>query len=197
MQQRRWLTAAMAAGLWGAAMAAQAGTVTVLTSFPKELTTAYQKAFEAANPGIKIEILNKNTTAAVAYVRELPEGQRPDIMWASAPDAFEVLARNKLLTAAPETRNPAAPAKIGNYPLNDPQGLYYGQALAGYGIMWNTRYLKAHKLAAPKEWSDLTRPEYFGHIAISSGARAGPTPLPGGSIQQGEAGTRAGASCCP
>ena len=31
MQQRRWLTAAMAAGLWGAAMAAQAGTVTVLT----------------------------------------------------------------------------------------------------------------------------------------------------------------------
>ncbi|WEM01376.1 MULTISPECIES: ABC transporter substrate-binding protein [Delftia] len=186
MQQRRWLTAAMAAGLWGAAMAAQAGTVTVLTSFPKELTTAYQKAFEAANPGIKIEILNKNTTAAVAYVRELPEGQRPDIMWASAPDAFEVLARNKLLTAAPETRNPAAPAKIGNYPLNDPQGLYYGQALAGYGIMWNTRYLKAHKLAAPKEWSDLTRPEYFGHIAISSPSRSGTTQLTVETILQGE-----------
>lgn len=186
MQQRRWLTAAMAAGLWGAAMAAQAGTVTVLTSFPKELTTAYQKAFEAANPGIKIEILNKNTTAAVAYVRELPEGQRPDIMWASAPDAFEVLARNKLLTAAPETRNPAAPAKIGNYPLNDPQGLYYGQALAGYGIMWNTRYLKAHKLAAPKDWSDLTRPEYFGHIAISSPSRSGTTQLTVETILQGE-----------
>src|SRR5260370_993025 len=186
MQQRRWLTAAMAAGLGGAAMAAQAGTVTVLTSFPKELTTAYQKAFEAANPGIKIEILNKNTTAAVAYVRELPEGQRPDIMWASAPDAFEVLARNKLLTAAPETRNPAAPAKIGNYPLNDPQGLYYGQALAGYGIMWNPRSLKAHKLAAPKECSDLTRPAYFGHIAISSPSRSGTTQLTVETILQGE-----------
>ena len=52
--------------------------------------------------------------------------------------------------AAPDTRNAAAPAKIGNYPLNDPDGLYYGQALAGFGMMWNTRYLAANKLPAPK-----------------------------------------------
>ena len=77
--QKKYLALAIAAGIWGAA--AQAGTVTVLTSFPKELTSAYQKAFEAANPGTKVEILNKNTTASVAYVRELPEGQRPDVMW--------------------------------------------------------------------------------------------------------------------
>ena len=177
---------ALAAGLLSAGLAAQGGTVTVLTSFPKELTTAYQKAFEAKNPGIKIEILNKNTVAGIAYVRELPAGQRPDIMWASAPDAFEVLARNKLLQAAPATRNPAAPAKIGNYPLNDPDGLYYGQALAGYGIMWNTRYLSANKLPAPKEWKDLTKPEYFGHVAISSPSRSGTTQLTVETILQGE-----------
>ncbi len=173
--------AVLAASTW-----VHAGTVTVLTSFPKELTTAYQKAFEAKNPGIKVEILNKNTVAGIAYVRELPAGQRPDIMWASAPDAFEVLARNKLLQAAPETRNPAAPAKIGNYPLNDPDGLYYGQALAGYGIMWNTRYLSANKLPAPKEWEDLTKPEYFGHVAISSPSRSGTTQLTVETILQGE-----------
>ena len=184
--QRILCAGAIAAGLLCAGPLAQAGTVTVLTSFPKELTTAYQKAFEAKNPGIKVEILNKNTTAAIAYVRELAEGQRPDVMWASAPDAFEVLARNKLLQAAPETKNPAAPAKIGNYPLNDPQGLYYGQALAGYGIMWNTRYLQANKLPAPKEWSDLTRPEYFGHVAISSPSRSGTTQLTVETILQGE-----------
>ena len=182
--QRILCAGALAVGLF--VQGAQAGTVTVLTSFPKELTTAYQKAFEAKNPGIKVEILNKNTTAAIAYVRELPEGQRPDIMWASAPDAFEVLARNKLLQAAPDTKNPAAPAKIGNYPLNDPQGLYYGQALAGYGIMWNTRYLQANKLPAPKEWADLTRPEYFGHVAISSPSRSGTTQLTVETILQGE-----------
>ncbi|MBS0609574.1 MAG: extracellular solute-binding protein, partial [Proteobacteria bacterium] len=184
--QRGILTAALAAGLWGAAQGAAAGTVTVITSFPKELTTAYQKAFEAANPGIKIEILNKNTTASVAYIRELPEGQRPEVMWASAPDAFEVLASYKLLQPAPEVVNKAAPEKIGSYPLNDPKGMYYGQALAGYGIEWNTRYLKAHKLPAPKEWSDLVRPEYFGHIAISSPSRSGTTQLTVETILQGE-----------
>jgi hypothetical protein len=81
----------------GLAPLASAGTVTVVTSFPKELTQAYKTAFEKAQPGIKLEILNKNTVQGIAYVRELPAGQRPDIFWASAPDAFEVLAGLKLL----------------------------------------------------------------------------------------------------
>ncbi len=104
-QKKTWVAVAISAGFVWSAGLAQAGTVTVLTSFPKELTSAYQKAFEAANPGIKIEILNKNTTASVAYVRELPEGQRADVMWASATDAFEVLAPDKLLTPAPDSVN--------------------------------------------------------------------------------------------
>ena len=177
---------AIALGVALAAPAVSAGTVTVLTSFPKELTTAYKKAFEAANPGITVEILNKNTTASVAYVRELPEGQRPDVMWASAPDAFEVLASYKLLQSVPEVINKSAPAKIGSYPLNDPKGMYYGQALAGYGISWNTRYLKAHKLPEPRQWTDLVKPEYFGHIAISSPSRSGTTQLTVETILQGE-----------
>jgi phosphoglycerate transport regulatory protein PgtC len=61
------------------AHAAQAGAVTVVTSFPKELTQAYKVAFERANPGIKLEILNKNTAQGIACVRELPVVQRPEI----------------------------------------------------------------------------------------------------------------------
>ncbi|MEY4301709.1 MAG: Phosphoglycerate transport regulatory protein PgtC precursor, partial [Pseudomonadota bacterium] len=63
---------------------ATAGTVTVITSFPKELTQIYKSAFEKTNPDIKIEILNKNTVQGISYVRELPVGQRPDVFWASA-----------------------------------------------------------------------------------------------------------------
>ena len=88
-------------------------------------------------------------------------------------DAFEVLARDKLLQPAPEVKNPQAPAKVGNYPLNDPEGMYYGQALAGYGLMWNTRYMQANKVPAPKEWADLIKGEYFGHVAMSSPSRSG------------------------
>ncbi|MGE0312223.1 MAG: ABC transporter substrate-binding protein [Lautropia sp.] len=169
-----------------AALPARAGTVTVVTSFPKELTQAYKAAFEKANPGIKVEILNKNTVQGMAYVRELPAGQRPDVFWASAPDAFEVLAGQQLLENVASLANKAAPAKVGNYPINDPQGRYLGQALAGYGLMSNTRYLKAKKIPAPAQWNDLVKPVYFGHLAMSSPSRSGTTHLTVETILQGE-----------
>ncbi|MEF7613330.1 extracellular solute-binding protein [Aquincola sp. MAHUQ-54] len=168
------------------ATAASAGTVTVVTSFPKELTQAYKSAFEKAHPGIKLEILNKNTVQGIAYARELPAGQRPEVFWASAPDAFEVLAGLKLLDNVADLANKSAPAKVGNYPINNPQGLYLGQALAGYGLMWNTRYLAANKLPAPKQWADLTKPVYHGHVAISSPSRSGTTHLTVETLLQGE-----------
>ncbi|WP_291914398.1 extracellular solute-binding protein [Limnohabitans sp.] len=166
--------------------AAQAGTVTVVTSFPKELTQAYKAAFEKANPEIKIEILNKNTVQGIAYVRELPVGQRPDVFWASAPDAFEVLSGLKLLEPIGDLANKAAPAKVGAYPINAPDNLYLGQALAGYGLMWNTRYMAANKVPAPKQWADLIKPVYFGHVAMSSPSRSGTTHLTVETLLQGE-----------
>ena len=168
------------------ALQSHAGTVTVVTSFPKELTQAYKSAFEKANPTIKIEILNKNTVQGIAYVRELPVGQRPEVFWASAPDAFEVLAGQKLLDNVADLANKAAPTKVGNYPINDPQGMYLGQALAGYGLMWNTRYMAANKLPAPKQWADLAKPVYFGHVAMSAPSRSGTTHLTVETMLQGE-----------
>jgi ABC-type Fe3+ transport system substrate-binding protein len=188
MMVRRSLLTSLLTGLSLAlaAGAAVAGTVTVITSFPKELTAAYKAAFEKANPGVTLEILNKSTVAGIAFVRETASGQRPDVFWASAPDAFEVLKRDKLLVAAPDVDNKAIPARIGNYPINDPQGYYKGQALAGYGIMYNTRYLKANKLTPPKEWTDLLAPAWFGHVAMTSPSRSGTMHLTVETILQGE-----------
>ena len=163
----------------------RADNISVITSFPKELTEAYKKAYEAKYPGDKVEILNKNTAAGIAYVREQTAGSRPEVFWASAPDAFEVLASAKLLQKV-DGGNPNIPDKVGTYPINDPEGFYKGQALAGYGIMWNTRYAKANKLPDPKEWADLMAPVYFGHIAISSPSRSGTTHLTLETILQGE-----------
>ncbi len=168
------------------ALPSAAGTVTIVTSFPKELTQAYKSAFEKLNPDVKVEILNKSTSQGIAYVRELPAGQRPDIYWASAPDAFEVLERDKLLAPVKDLANPQVPAKVGNYAINDPDGQYLGQALAGYGLMWNTRYMRANKLPNPAEWADLTRAVYFGHVAMSSPSRSGTTHLTVETILQGE-----------
>ncbi len=179
----RLACAALALAFTAPAVAQQQ--VVIVTSFPKELTGAYKKAFEAKHPGIKVEILNKPTPAGVAYVRESPANNKPDVFWVSAPDAFQVLAAEKLL-AKIQTPAKEVPNKIGNYPINDPDGYYLGQALAGYGIMWNTRYLKANKLPQPKEWADLVKPVYFGHVAMSSPSRSGTTHLTVETILQGE-----------
>jgi phosphoglycerate transport regulatory protein PgtC len=165
--------------------AALADTVTVVTSFPKELTEAYKKAYEKKYPNDKVEILNKGTSAGIAYVREQSAGNRAEIFWASAPDAFEVLASEKLLQKV-DLPAGGIPDKIGSYPINDPEGFYRGQALAGYGLMWNTRYLQAHKLPAPREWADLVKPVYFGHVATSAPSRSGTTHLTFETILQGE-----------
>src|SRR5450759_435082 len=179
----RLACAALATAFAAPALAQQQ--VVIVTSFPKELTEAYKKAFEAKNPGIRVEILNKPTPAGVSYIREAPATNKPDVFWVSAPDAFEVLSNEKLL-AKIESPAKEVPAKIGNYPINDPKGYYLGQALAGYGIMWNTRYTKANKLPDPKEWADLAKPVYFSHVAMSSPSRSGTTHLTVETILQGE-----------
>ena len=98
-----------------------ADTISVVTSFPKELTTAYKAAYEKKHPNDKVEILNKGTSAGIAYVREQPAGSRAEIFWASAPDAFEVLSSAKLLEKV-DVPTRGIPDKIGSYPINDPEG---------------------------------------------------------------------------
>ena len=166
--------------------AISAQTVTVITSFPKELTSAYKAAFEKSHAGMTLEVLNKNTVAGMAYLRELPPGQRPEVFWVSAPDAFEVLAHDKLLTPISELKNSKVPEKIESFPINDPQGFYLGQALAGYGIMYNIRYLKANKLAAPSEWRDLLSAAWFGHVGITAPSRSGTMHLTVETILQSD-----------
>ena len=52
------------------------GKVVIVTSFAKDVTDPFAKAFQAANPGTKVEILSRNTIAGVAFVRGL-QGKDP------------------------------------------------------------------------------------------------------------------------
>jgi ABC-type Fe3+ transport system substrate-binding protein len=183
------LRAVALAGL-AAALAAPAhaqGTdakATIVTSFPKDLTGPFVAAFEKKHPGTKIEVQNRNTAAAVAFIRET-KANPPDLFWASAPDAFEVLKKNSLLQKyKPKAEGIAS--KIGSYPVNDPEGYYMGFAASGYGIMYNTRYMTANNLPLPKEWDDLKKPVYFGHVGFSAPSRSGTSHLTVETILQGE-----------
>ncbi|HET8563933.1 MAG TPA: extracellular solute-binding protein, partial [Candidatus Binatia bacterium] len=153
--------------------------VVIVTSFPKELFETYKKAFEAKHPGIKVVINSKQTNAGVTYLRETKAKPEADIFWVSAPDAFQTLESEGLLQkySPPKEIMAKIPAKIGNFPVHDSDGNYFGFAISGYGLMWNKNYLQAHKLPAPKEWTDLTNPRYYNHLVISAPSRSGTTHL--------------------
>ena len=153
--------------------------VVVLTSFPKELFETYKKAFEAVTPGVKVVIKQQQTNQGVTYLRETKARPDADIFWASSVDAFVTLKGDGLLEKVELPREILAriPAKVAEFPIHDPDGAYFGFAISGYGLMWNTRYLQAHKLPAPKEWVDLADPRYFGHLVMSAPSRSGTTHL--------------------
>jgi len=171
--------------LWAGHSIGMEKKVVVVTSYPKDLTGPFKKAFETKYPGTTVEILQKKTSAGVKYIQETAQGNTSDLMWASAPDAFEVLKGDGLLAKyAPKAKG--IPKKIGSYPINDPDGYYIGFAGSGYGIMWNTRYLKAKKIPVPKEWNDLKKPVYHNHVGMSAPSRSGTTHLTVETVLQGE-----------
>lgn len=175
----RILVLGLAVVLWAPSAFAATRELVILTSFPKELFEAYKKAFEAARPGVRVVVKPQQTNAAITYLRETRAKPDADIFWASAVDAFQVLKGDGLLEriALPDALLRRIPKTIGTFPIHDPDGHYFGFAVSGYGLMWNTRYLALHKLATPKEWTDLADGRYHGHLVISAPSRSGTTHL--------------------
>jgi phosphoglycerate transport regulatory protein PgtC len=178
------MLAAVAATLVSGAAMAVEGTLTIVTSFPKDLTSVFKSAFEGRNPGLSVEVLNKKTSAGIKYLQETAGNNTSDLFWASAPDAFEVLKGDQLLVRyVPKAQG--IPDKVGAFPINDPEGFYTGFAASGYGIMWNTRYVKAKKLPLATEWADLKKPVFHDHVGMSAPSRSGTTHLTVETVLQG------------
>lgn len=173
------VTLALLAGAVSASAQPATREVVVLTSFPKELFEAYKQAFEQKTPGVKVIVKQQQTNQGVTYLRETRSRPEADVFWVSAVDAFQALKTDGLLekVALPKETLARIPAKIGSFPLHDPDGYYWGFAVSGYGLMWNTRYLALHKLPAPREWTDLADARYWGHLVISAPSRSGTTHL--------------------
>jgi phosphoglycerate transport regulatory protein PgtC len=148
--------------------------VVVVTSFPASLYDPFRRAFEAKEPGFRLRMLNRKTTAAIAMVA----GSRleADVFWASAPDAFEVLRGAGKLLPIPAGMPPVSPS-IGGFPVDAADGTFRGFSVSGYGMMWHQPSLERAGLQPPKAIADLTDPRYRGLIAMSAPSRSGTTHL--------------------
>lgn len=161
-----------------------AGRLIILSSFPETLFARFVAAFEQRNPLVKVHVRAKKTSAAIAFLQERKE-EPVDILWASAPDAFEVLKGSGHLLRAFNANNEKI-RFVGDYPLDDPDGFYRGFAISGYGLMWNEAYLARQRLPPPRRWDDLRKPEFFRHVGISAPSRSGTTHLIVETLLQGK-----------
>ncbi|MCB2099620.1 MAG: extracellular solute-binding protein [Rhodobacterales bacterium] len=176
------MLALLAAGTGRAAE--PAGPLVVVTSFPPAVFGRFKAAFEARYPKVRLFVRSKKTSAAISFIQERLN-EPADLFWVSAPDAFEVLKETGHLQPAFVDDLAGPPHAVGGYPIDEPGGYYRGFALSGYGIAFNTDYLKRFGLPAPARWQDLRRPEYRGHLAITAPSRSGTTHLIVETILQG------------
>lgn len=160
------------------------GRLIIVTSFPENVFNRFKSAFNERHPRIKIHVRSKKTSAAISFIQEA-KGEPADILWASAPDAFEVLKKSGHLEKVFRSKIKSNQHILG-YPVDDPAGYYRGFAISGYGIMWNRDYLNLHNLPEPRHWDDLRNPDYMGHIGISAPSRSGSMHLIIETILQGK-----------
>ncbi|WP_286240045.1 ABC transporter substrate-binding protein [Neptuniibacter halophilus] len=132
--------------------------VVVITSFSSEVSRFVQQQLAQHRPELDLRFINKKTAAVLTHL-EKNLYPRPDLVIMSAPDAFDWLSQQGQL------RKLSQHARLAYTPF----------AYSGYGLMLNQTYLQQHQLSPPQHWEDLLRPEYRGHIAMSTPSRSGTT----------------------
>ena len=168
------LGVAAAAG-WAAPAFARPVDVVVVTSYPDEVVSRFEAAFEKANPGYRLRIVWHMPHDALPTLRQ-PGPDGVDVYWTPSPYNFAVLKREGLLRKLDVDRS-GLPGRVGNTLIDDPDGYYVATETAGYGFAVNPGYLEAHGLPAPADWADLADPRYAGHIALPNPGKVGFAPV--------------------
>lgn len=148
--------------------------VTVLTSYPDEVVSRFETAFERAYPAYRLKVIWRMPHEAAPYLRQ-PQASGVDVYWAASPRVFSALAREGVWQKLGLSRE-GLPALVGRTPLVGPDDLYAATELAGFGFAINPAVLARQQLPVPRDWPDLAQPAYAGQIALPVPARVGYAP---------------------
>lgn len=157
------------------ALAAAPQPVVVLTSYPEEMMSRFEEAFEQANPDYRLQILWRQGFDALPFLRQQDQGG-VDVYWAPSPGNFARLARDGGWQPLGVDLT-GLPAKVGDTALRDGQARYQATELAGYGFATNPQMLKELGMEAPKDWTDLLDARLRGRIALPDPGRVGFAPV--------------------
>jgi iron(III) transport system substrate-binding protein len=138
------------------------GKVVWYTSLVLPSAERVAKLFEAAYPGIKVEVHRTGSQRVLQRVmQELQANIKiADVIHTSDSGHFVFLKEKKLLM-------PHTPPGVDKFPagFKDKDGYYYGLRATVNAIVYNTKAVSAAE--APKTWKDLTDPKWKGKLVTA------------------------------
>lgn len=157
--------------------------IVVVTAYPEEVSTLFQRVFEAAHPDISVQIVWKQGRDAFAFL-SAPDHGGADVYWAASSDNFPRLRDRGAFERLAIDRT-ALPGMIGKDRLSDPDDKFEAFEVAGYGLAFGPQALWRDK-APPKSWRDAASPDLPGPVLMPTASRIGFAPSLYDIILQGE-----------
>lgn len=145
----------------------------ILTTFSKPLLLPLLNEFNQRHPDTTVQLLYRRTSS-IRHLLDQPFIQDVDLLLSSSPFLMKGISERNHLKKLP--RKLQTPEWLEPYTLVENEKVTTF-AYSGGGLIINTDYLKSHNLSRPDSWKDLTKPEYFGHLAASTPGRSGTNQL--------------------
>jgi iron(III) transport system substrate-binding protein len=156
---------AVAAASPFATPAAAQGELTVYCGVQEEWCRPMMAAFERAT-GIRVAMTRRSTGETLAQIRAERQNPRGDVWWGGTGDPHLQAAEEGLTE---EYRSPSL-SLLHPWAVRQAEqsgfrtvGIYAG--ILGYSF--NTRELERRRVAAPRCWSDLAKPEFRGEVQVA------------------------------
>lgn len=153
------------------ALLADTSKVIVMTSYPQEVVSQFEAAFEKQYPQYKLEILWRQSRDAMSYFKE--SGQPVDVYWTPAQRNFAQLEKMQAFQSL-DINLDGLPETVNGFPLRE--GHHIASEIAGYGIVSNPQALAAAGLPVPHDWTDLSQPTFKGKVALPIPSKVGYAP---------------------
>lgn len=141
---------------------------------------------------IAIEWLDMGGTSdCVRYVRSefgrSPTGIKVDLFFGGGTDPFLTLKKEHLLQLVQldSTLLQHIPQTFSGLSVYDADGLWYGAALSGFGIVYNKAAAKYLNFPIPREWKDLADPRLYSWVGAADPRNSGTMHLMFEIILQG------------
>jgi iron(III) transport system substrate-binding protein len=172
------ILAGLFAGL-GSALAQPSGTLNFYTSMQVDVVEDIIAAFEAAHPGVTVDLLYSGSVELEQRIyAERDAGRiRADVIWAANPAFFLKLKAEDLLMPYESPEAAAVPDT-----LKDPDHTFIAGRVFNMGIGYNTNLVSLDE--APKSWTELL--EWGPRAALASPLHSGTSFTALGAFVQNE-----------